>query len=554
MLRFIQRSGRHSQAATTRARRLRSFKASLEAMEDRKLLSTLTSVNWTDGITAHSEVFALGFDNTVSVSKDGGSFVSQSGYCKAISAGLDAYGYPEVYAIGGDNGVWVNDNGAGWVSRGGWVSAISASVNDTVFAIGGDNSAYINRGGTNWTGLGGYCKPISAGVDFYGSPEVYAIGGDAAAYVSDNGSGFGKIGGYVTEISGTGMGSVFARGGSVEQVFVSQYSAPFSYIDSVALANPVAASAYSPAPSSAPLFNNNQPSYLDMQQGAAADCWLDASLAEVAARYPQDINNMFVYQGTTVDNGATVGLYSVRFFSPNGIGFYVQVDTALPSGGGYYNRVGNSLGTQSLWTALTEKGYAEANALGLVTTGAGGQGSYASLNYGSPTWALQAITGQASNGYAINPTNIANAWNSGQLIVLCTSTPASSLIVGGHCYAVVGYDASSGNPFEVFNPWGVQSDGYAPGQTGTIFGLFSANSAFLSQNFTSQSIGSGASNMSALMSALTDQDDDTTETVNLKITGPRKLAVLGIDYSNTALGHTRPLLGIMTVGGPLSCR
>ncbi len=85
------------------------------------------------------------------------------------------------------------------------------------------------------------------------------------------------------------------------------------------------------------------------------DCWLDASLAEVAARDPQDIKNMFVYDGTTVDNGATVGLYSVRFFSPNGIGFYVQVDTALPSGGGYYNRIGNALGTQSLWTALAEK-------------------------------------------------------------------------------------------------------------------------------------------------------------------------------------------------------
>ena len=254
-------------------------------------------------------------------------------------------------------------------------------------------------------------------------------------------------------------------------------------MSSVPLTDPASAAAYSPAPAGAPLFNNGQPSYLDMEQGVVGDCWLDASLAEVAARDPQDIKNMFVYDGTTVDNGSTVGLYSVRFFSPNGTGFYVQVDTALPSGGGYYNHVGNALGTQSLWTALAEKGYAEANALGLVTTSAEGQGSYASLNDGDPSWALQAITGNSASDYSINPTNIATAWNAGDLIVLCTSTPTSSFIVGSHCYAVVGYNASSGQPFEVFNPWGTNSSGWAPGYTGTIYGLFTANAAFISQNF-----------------------------------------------------------------------
>jgi hypothetical protein len=148
----------------------------------------------------------------------------------------------------------------------------------------------------------------------------------------------------------------YVWGVNVEQVFVSRSSSPFNYIGSIALANPSSATAYSPAPSGAPLFNNNQPSYLDMEQGAVGDCWLDASLAEVATRDPQDIKNMFVYDGTTVDNGAIVELYSVRFFSTNGTGFYVKVDTSLPSGGWYYNHVSNDLGTQSLWTALAEKG------------------------------------------------------------------------------------------------------------------------------------------------------------------------------------------------------
>jgi hypothetical protein len=63
---------------------------------------------------------------------------------------------------------------------------------------------------------------------------------------------------------------------------------------------------------------------------------------------------------------------------------------------------------------------------------------------------LQAITGKsASDGDSsiffsvLGPFFIANAWNSGRLIVLCAETPASSFIVGSHCYAVVGYDATS---------------------------------------------------------------------------------------------------------------
>ena len=73
-----------------------------------------------------------------------------------------------------------------------------------------------------------------------------------------------------------------------------------------------------PRPRQRTLFNNGGPSYLDVEQGEVGDCWLMASLAEVAARDPQDITNMFTYDGTTVDNGATVGLYTVRFFSSNG--------------------------------------------------------------------------------------------------------------------------------------------------------------------------------------------------------------------------------------------
>jgi hypothetical protein len=90
-----------------------------------------------------------------------------------------------------------------------------------------------------------------------------------------------------------------------------------------------AATAYSNV--SGALFGANGPSYLDVQQGAVGDCWLLSSLAEVAARDPQDIRNMFTYAGTTVENGATVGLFNVRLYN-NGTPGSILADTELTSG------------------------------------------------------------------------------------------------------------------------------------------------------------------------------------------------------------------------------
>jgi hypothetical protein len=220
-----------------------------------------------------------------------------------------------------------------------------------------------------------------------------------------------------------------------------------------------------------------------------------ASLAEVAARYPQDIKNMFTYDGTTVDNGATVGLYTVRLFTTQGYPIYVQVDTEFPSGGAYYDSVANALGTKVLWAALAEKAYAVANGLGVVGSLNECQDSYDSLDGGYPTFALHAITDYPGYDYSINPTDIATDWNAGSLIVLDTTTPSSSYIVGTHAYAVVGYNASSITPFKVFNPWGTDQYGWARYHYLTKYGLFWAGSTFISQNFYAQTIGTGAINV-----------------------------------------------------------
>ena len=138
-------------------------------------------------------------------------------------------------------------------------------------------------------------------------------------------------------------------------------------------ANPVASTAYSPAPAGDPLFNKADLPISTWSREQVGDCWLDASLAEVAARDPQDIMNMFTYDGTTVDNGSTVGLYTVRFYNTSGSAVLRPGGHGAPLRRQYYDRVQQRPGHAALWVALAEKAYAEANALGYVTTNMGGR-------------------------------------------------------------------------------------------------------------------------------------------------------------------------------------
>ena len=149
------------------------------------------------------------------------------------------------------------------------------------------------------------------------------------------------------------------------------------------IALPTATTAYSnfgTASYGGSLFGKNGPSYLDVQQGAAGDCWLLASLAEVAARDPQDIKNMFSWAGTAVDQNGVVDLYTVRFYNSKNVAEYVAVDAELPAGGGTYDHPVNGVP----WVALAEKAYAEANSLGYVTTQQTGKDSYAALERWRP--------------------------------------------------------------------------------------------------------------------------------------------------------------------------
>ncbi len=248
--------------------------------------------------------------------------------------------------------------------------------------------------------------------------------------------------------------------------------------------DPSAASTYSAVSGS--LFASGGPQYTDVRQGQADDCWLLASSAEVAARDPGYLTSMFTYEGTNTINGATVSVYSVRFYSHEGFGVphNVTVDTELPGGGNTYDHPANGV----LWVALLEKAYAQASGAGWVTTSNGNSDSYGVLDYGEPSYALPALTNLSTAEHAINASAAATAFQAGDLVCLCTGdSPSSNAIVPNHCYALVAYTPSSSTPFKIYNPWGPGGGTYHGNQ---VYGLFDEDASFVNSNFNQHSIAS----------------------------------------------------------------
>jgi hypothetical protein len=383
------------------------------------------------------------------------------------------------------NTVWeYSGSGTAWTAITGTNTTATALVaaDAQVYMLASNNGAAnesvweYNGSGTSWAQITG--------------PTTYALQlvcASGSVYMVGYNIGYST---YVWQYTGSGASWTALTGTALPTALSTWF---------LAATEPVADTAYSPAGGT--LFGPAGPVYQDVQQGNLADCWLEASLAETAARAPADIQNMFNFDGYALENGAQVGVYSVRLYTTTGLPMYFTVDTQLPSGGAYYDQpVGgpgavNGSPTPVLWVALAEKAYAEANAAGFVTSNSMNVNSYDALNYGDSAWALQAVTGKPVTDYSINPTNIAAAWNAGQLVVLCTinNTSSSPGLVGNHCYALVGYDPSNsmGLPYELFNPWGVGANNMTP-ESSTIFGLFDISAAALTQYFSWDSFGNGA--------------------------------------------------------------
>lgn len=200
--------------------------------------------------------------------------------------------------------------------------------------------------------------------------------------------------------------------------------------------------------------------YADINQGIVGDCYFLASLAEVALRSPQTIQSMFT------DNGD--GTLIVRFFN-RGVATYVSVDRYLPVDSvgrlvyAGFGRMANNANNE-LWVALAEKAYVQLNECGWVRTAnmGGGRNQYNAISGGWVYVALAQVTGRATTWSTMNSqTNLVNAVTAGKMIsVSSKSTPQLPGVVGGHAYAVIGYDVAT-QKFTIFNPWGM-NNGAAP--------------------------------------------------------------------------------------------
>jgi hypothetical protein len=221
------------------------------------------------------------------------------------------------------------------------------------------------------------------------------------------------------------------------------------------------------APAGGSLFGpSGVPSYNDVAQGNAADCYFLAALGQLALQSPQTIESMFTSNGD--------GTYTVRFFN-NGVADYVTVDGNLPvdSTGQFvyadYDQYGQptyiSSGTNVLWVALAEKAYAQLAEEGWSRADHGAYAnSYDSIGYGWPTTVLRQLTGATTYqsvvlaGTAATPNaesvviNDIRANHLISILTLATLPDDQSPFIANHAYILEGYDPHTGL-FTFVNPY-----------------------------------------------------------------------------------------------------
>ncbi|MFT7583296.1 MAG: hypothetical protein ACI9MR_004983, partial [Myxococcota bacterium] len=130
------------------------------------------------------------------------------------------------------------------------------------------------------------------------------------------------------------------------------------------------------------------PKVSDVSQGAIGDCYLMAGMGAVVAQRPDLIQKMVTYDS---------GIYTVTFKERQGGVFVdvpIQVDSNLPSKGGTNPIYGQDTATKggndaALWPAIVEKAYAV------------WKGDYQEIAGGSPSKAMEAITGARSSSPAV---------------------------------------------------------------------------------------------------------------------------------------------------------
>ena len=213
-----------------------------------------------------------------------------------------------------------------------------------------------------------------------------------------------------------------------------------------------------------PLYGaSGMPKITDINQNQLGDCYLLASLGEVAKCDPAQIESMITNNGN--------GTYGIRFYV-EGVATYITVNDQLPESGGVL--LANQ--ASDLWAELIEKAYVQLNAdPGDTGHNAGNQWTMIDGGWADP---LTQITDQTIAEYLSYLPNAANtgvyantAWanfkstiisaiNADEEVLYASNGDSSSngktTFISSHMFMVTGYDTKTGD-FILQNPWGTTS-------------------------------------------------------------------------------------------------
>ena len=209
--------------------------------------------------------------------------------------------------------------------------------------------------------------------------------------------------------------------------------------------------------------SGGDPLVSDINQGYLGDCYLLASLAEVASCEPDVIKSMIT------DNGN--GTYGIRFYI-QGKAVYVTVNSFLP-----VDSSGVLLGNRSvnLWSSLIEKAYVQLNeepgylnqTVGNIYKNIdGGLADPITEITGRSVTTYNSVSYSSANWLALKST-IVTAIKAGLEVDfgdLSSSTHVTYFggkvsFHGGHMFAGIGYDDATGS-FIIRNPWGIRDGQY----------------------------------------------------------------------------------------------
>lgn len=199
----------------------------------------------------------------------------------------------------------------------------------------------------------------------------------------------------------------------------------------------------------------------DIHQGQIGDCFLLASIGEIALYRPSLVSGMIKSNpnGTETvtlytDASGRVPGFGATQFKPASQTVTNTFPTNAVNNGATQDVVGNQ---KEIWVQVLEKAYAQEN---------GGYGGI--QNGGNPCIALQQLTGHAASAYSSagwTTSALTQHEAAGDLIVLDTRGVAGLPygLVGGHAYIYEGLQRVGGVDYvKAGNPWGTAQPGLIP--------------------------------------------------------------------------------------------